>query len=250
MGAAGTLTALFHRDVSGKGQHVDVSMQEALSLAQETAMQTWDMMEALRCRSGSRGIIPFEVPGIGIYECTDGHVFGYLGTPGGAAWSEMLAWMKEEGKAGDLTEEPWTDFVENLNLRFLTTITQDPASIADKIQKMTHVATVLREFTATKSKWDMYQEGQQRRLLWGIVSTPEDIANNPQLQSRHYLTEVTHPETGEALRYPGPPYRFSETPWAISQRPPLIGEHNDEIIRGELGLSAEEWNALHAKRAV
>ena len=50
MGAAGALTALYHRDVTGEGQHVDVSMQEALSLTQETAMQTWDMMQALLAR--------------------------------------------------------------------------------------------------------------------------------------------------------------------------------------------------------
>ena len=129
MGAAGALTALYHRDATGEGQHVDVSMQEALSLAQETAMQTWDMMQALRCRTGSRGVVPLDIPGLGIYECSDGHVFGYLGTPGGAPWSEMLNWMADEGEAEDLTEEPYATFIANLNLRFLTSIFTEPAKI-------------------------------------------------------------------------------------------------------------------------
>ncbi len=250
IGAAGSLIALFHRDQSGEGQHVDVSMQEALSLAQETAMQTWDMLELLRCRAGSKGIVPFEVPGIGVYECSDGHVFGYLGTPGGAPWAEMLVWLAEEGMAEDLTEEPYKEFIDNLNLRFLTAFTQDPASIGEKIQTMAHIAGVLRKFTATKTKWEMYEQGQSRRLLWGIVSTPKDLAENPQLMARNWLTPVEHTELKATLNYPGTPYRLSETPWAIHARPPLVGEHNRQVFGDEMGVSQSEWDELEAEGAV
>ena len=250
IGACGSLTALYHRDVTGEGQHVDVSMQEALSLAQETAMQNWDMIEVLRCRAGSRGVVPIDVPGIGIYECTDGHVFGYLGTPGGAPWSAMLDWMVEEGGAEDLAEQPYKDFIDNLNLRFLTGIFTDPSTLPQKIGVMNHLVEVLRRFTAGKSKWEMYEGGQRRRLLWGIVSTPEDIANNPQLESRNWLAKVKHPETGETLTYPGRPYYMSETPWAVHRRPPLVGEHNSEILGSELGITPEEWKQLEATGAV
>ncbi|RLC56543.1 MAG: hypothetical protein DRI30_05680 [Chloroflexi bacterium] len=250
IGAASSLIALFHRDQSGEGQHIDVSMQEALSIAQETAMQTWDLMEALRCQAGSRGIIPFEVPGIGIYECSDGHVFGYVGAPGGAVWSELLAWMAEEGMAEDLTEEPYKEFIDNLNLRFLTTFTEDPAAISQKIQTMGHIAGVLRKFTATKTKWEMYEQGQGRRLLWGIVSTPRDLAENPQLKARKWLTPVQHPELDATLDYPGTPYRLSETPWAIHARPPLVGEHNQQVFGEELGVGESEWHELEAQGAV
>ncbi len=250
IGAASSLIALVHRDQSGEGQHIDVSMQEALSIAQETAMQTWDMMEALRCQAGSRGIIPFDVPGIGIHECSDGHVFGYLGTPGGAPWAEMLSWMDEEGMAEDLTEEPYKEFIDNLNLRFLTTFVEDPAAISQKIQTMAYIAGILRKFTATKTKWEMYEQGQKRRLLWGIVSTPKDLAENPQLMARNWLTPVEHPDLETTLDYPGTPYRLSETPWAIHARPPLVGEHNRQVFGEELGVSKSDWNALEAQGAV
>jgi crotonobetainyl-CoA:carnitine CoA-transferase CaiB-like acyl-CoA transferase len=213
-------------------------------------MQTWDMNEALRCRSGSRGIIPFDIPGIGVYECNDGHVFGYLGTPGGAPWSEMLAWMMQEGMAEGLDEEPYKTFIDNLNLRFLTGIVQDPSTLGEKIQIMTHMTGILRKFTAARSKWEMYQEGQKRRLLWGIVSTPKDIAENPQLQARHWLTPVEHPELGRTLDYPGPPYRFSETPWSIRSRPPLVGEHNNSVFAVELGLSEDECKRLQTEGVI
>jgi crotonobetainyl-CoA:carnitine CoA-transferase CaiB-like acyl-CoA transferase len=250
IGAAGTLTALLFRDRTGEGQHVDVSMQEALSIAQETAMQTWDMNQALRVRTGAKGALPIDVPGMGIYECTDGHVFGYLGTPGGSPWMEMLNWMTEEGKAGDLNDEPYRGFIDNLNLRFLTGMVQDPSTIGEKIQIMNHIIQVLREFTASKTKWEMYEEGQSRRLMWGIVSTPEDIAKNPHLQSRQWLAPVEHAELGKTLNYPGKPYWLSESPWAIHRRPPLVGEHNDEVFRGELGVTPKEWQQLVAEGAV
>ena len=229
--AGGTLTALYHRDLTGEGQHVDVSMQEAVSIAQETATQTWDMIGALRCRNAHKGVIPVDVPGIGPYECSDGWVFGYVGSPAGATWGDLLAWMIEEGKAEDLTEEPYKSFCEGLNLRFLSTLTQDPATIAEKFQRMAHINEVLRRFVRTKAKWEMYEQAQRRRLLFGIVSTPEDIAKNPQLQHRRWLTRVEHPELGGALEYPGPPYRLSETPWAIRRRPPAVGEHQEEVLK-------------------
>ena len=256
MGAAGTLTALYHRDVSGEGlpagagQHVDVSMQEALSLTQETAIQTWDMMQALRCRTGVRGVIPLDIPGLALYECADGHIFGYLGTPGGAPWSEMLNWMVDEGAAEDLTDEPYYSFIAGLNLAFLTSLVSKPAELPENIRIMNRINEVLKRFVGAKSKWEMYEGGQRRRLLWGIVSSPEDIAKNPQLEARKWLTQVEHPEIGDTLTYPGTPYRMSETPWAIRQRPPLVGEHNNEIFGGELGVSPDDWQKLEKAGAV
>jgi crotonobetainyl-CoA:carnitine CoA-transferase CaiB-like acyl-CoA transferase len=162
----------------------------------------------------------------------------------------MLDWMVEEGMAGDLDGPPYREFIEGLNLRFLTGIVTDPATLSEKIQIMAHIAAVLKEFTASKTKWEMYEGGQNRRLMWGIVSTPEDIARNPHLVARNWLTPVEHPEIGATLDYPGGPYRFSETPWAIHRRPPLVGEHNNEIFGGELRVSAEAWRGLEAKGVV
>src|SRR5207249_3539550 len=152
--AGGTLTAIYNRDVTGEGQHVDVSMQESVSIAQETAMQTWDMIEALRTRNAHKGVIRVVVPGIGPYECTDGWVFGYVGSPAGATWADLLAWMIEEDKAEDLADEPYKTFCDGLNLRFLSTLTQDPATIAQKFQTMAHINEVLRRFVKTKGKWE------------------------------------------------------------------------------------------------
>lgn len=241
--ACGTLMALMYRDQTGEGQHVDVSMQEALSINQETAMQTYDMMKAIRTRSGARGAIPIQLPGLGNFECADGDVFAYLGTPGGAPWTVMLDWMNREGKAEDLNEEPYVGIIRQLNLRFLTGMLQEPEKLGERVAALGHMYEVFARFCKGMRKWTLYEEGQRQRLMFGIVSTPEDIVQSPQLEARQWLQDVRHDETGETLRYPGPPYRLSATPWSIRRRPPLPGEHNVEVY-GELGVPAAELAGL------
>ncbi len=236
-GAAGTMMALFHRDNTGEGQHVDVSMQEALSINQETAMLTWDMTKKIAARTGARGLIPIDIPGIGVYEAKDGQVFSYLGTPGGAPWTAMLDWMNEVGLAEDLNEEPNITMVRSLNLGFLTGLVREPEKLGERIKVLGHMHGIFSRFCASMSKWDLYQGAQSRRLMIGIVSTPEDLAKNPQLEARHWYQDVEHDHLGAKVRYAGPPFRMSATPWAIRRRPPLPGEHNDEVF-AELGLPA------------
>ena len=236
-GAAGTMMALYHRDLTGEGQHVDVSIQEALSINQETAMMTWDMNQRVARRTGARGAIPIDVPGIGVYKALDGEVFCYLGTPGGAPWTTMLEWMTECGMAEDLHEEPNITLVRGLNLAYLTGLVREPEKLPERLGLLKHLYEVFARFCASMTKWDLYQGAQERRLMIGIISTPEDLAKNPQLEARHWYQDLEHDHLGARVRYPGPPYRLSETPWSLRRRPPLPGEHTDEI-RAELGVNA------------
>ncbi len=228
--AAGTTMALYHRDVTGEGQHVDVSMQEAVLIAQETAMPQFDLQGVVRTRTGVRGALPINVPGMGPYEASDGWIWSYVGAPGGAAWTELLAWMVSEGKAEDLTDEPYNSVIAELNMRFLTSVVLNPGSAKEKGPVLKRIDEVLVSFYKSKPKWEVYEQGQRRRLLVGIVSSPEDLANNPQLEARGWFQDIAHPELNDKLRYPGPPYRLSETPWRIARRPPLLGEHNNEVL--------------------
>ena len=252
--ACGTLMALMHRDNTGEGQHVDVSMQEALSINQETAMQTFDMTKAIRTRTGARGALPVDIPGIGVYECADGNIFAYLGTPGGAPWTEMLAWMQDKGAAEDLAESPYVDVINELNLRFLTQLvglaSSDPVKLQETLKALGHIYEVFARFCKSMSKWTLYEEGQKRRLMFGIVSTPEDLAKNPQLEYRQWLQDVRHDELNDTLRYAGPPYRLSETPWAIRQRAPLPGEHNIDVLVDGLGMTRQDVERLQAQGVV
>ena len=85
------------------------------------------------------------------------------------------------------------------------------------------------DFFAAKTAKEAYEEGQQRRLLIGIVSQPKDLAENTQLRTRGWY--VTFPEgpVNGATEFPGPPYRLSETPATIA-RPPRLGEHTEAVL--------------------
>ncbi|MCH8083007.1 MAG: CoA transferase, partial [Myxococcales bacterium] len=201
--AAGTTMALYHRDVTGEGQHVDVSMQEALLIAQETAMQTYDLTKAVRGRTGDRGALPITVPGYSTYEASDGWIRGMVGTPAGAPWPELLRWMEDEGKAEDLTDDPYRSTIEQINLRFLTSLALSAEEREKHAPTLGHIDEVLRRFFAGKTKEELYEQGQARRLLIGIVSSPADLAKNPQLNARNWFEEIEHPELDDTLRYPG-----------------------------------------------
>ena len=67
---------------------------------------------------------------------------------------------------------------------------------------------------------------------------------DPHFQARGFVVEVEHLELGKTFRYPGAPYRFTVSPWAVRRRAPLLGEDNQTIYGQELGLTPEEMAAL------
>ena len=67
---------------------------------------------------------------------------------------------------------------------------------------------------------------------------------------RGFFVEVEHPELGRKFRYPGAPYLFNGTPWRVSRRPPLVGEHTGEILRDELAMAPEAIAVLAAEGVI
>ena len=241
--ATGILTALLHRERTGEGQHVEVSMQEALSMNQETAMQTWDIRGELRSRMGNER----RLPAVGVYECQDGYMTFYVGIPGfGAPWSSLLQWMADEGMAEDLLSDEWRGVFQGMDMRLIAQLYfgHDAELAAQWKPRLVHVDEVLVRFVRTHKMQEMYEEGQRRGLLVAPCNTPKDIVENPQLNYRQWFATASHPDLEATLTYPGPPYRLSDTPWRLRGRPPLIGEHNREVYCQELGLSAEQLAAL------
>ena len=82
------------------------------------------------------------------------------------------------------------------------------------------------------------------------VNTPRDLVENQQLAIRNYFLPVEHPELGTTITYPGAPYKLSEAPWQIWNRAPLIGEHNEEIYIGELGMTGEKLDTLKQAKVI
>ncbi|MDE2669584.1 MAG: CoA transferase [Chloroflexota bacterium] len=231
--AQGTLVALHHAERTGQGQHVDVSVQEALSLPMETAMMMWDFQHTNRVRTGPLGLLRMPIPGVGVYETQAGYVMAYITAPGGADFPEVVAWMDEVGFEHDLHDEAYTELVHGMNLRFLAQVLSDPESAAGAAGQLAHINDVFTEFLATMTALEAYEEGQRRRLLVGLVSTPRDLVENRQLRDRDWYQPVA--VDSREVEFPGPPYRLSATPATVSS-PPALGQHDDA-----------DWNATPAR---
>ncbi len=222
--AQGTIVAFHHAERTGQGQHVDVSVQEALSLPQETAMMMWDFQRTNRVRTGPLGLLRMPIPGVGVYPTKAGYVMAYITAPGGADFPEVVAWMDDAGFEHDLNDEAYAELVQGMNLRFLAQILSDPESAAGAAGQLAHINEVFAQFLATMTALEAYEEGQRRRLLVGLVSTPKDLVENAQLRDRDWYQPL--PVDSREVEFPGPPYRLSATPATVTT-PPALGQHPD-----------------------
>ena len=247
--AVGTMIALYAVEVIGKGQFVDVSLQESVLMSMETAMQHYDMRKEIRQRIGREEPT---VPGIGLYPCKDGYVFSYVVASFGASWDEIIDWMDAEGMAGNLRDDTYNEVWELItNYTELVALLNDPPKLMAALEKFAQVSNTLKAFLMTKTKLQIFDEAAQRRIMINPVQNAKDIVESPQFNALEFFADVEHPELGMTIKYPGAPYyHISETPWRISRRAPLLGEHNMEIYEKELGLSREQLIMLKSEGAI
>jgi benzylsuccinate CoA-transferase BbsE subunit len=242
-GALGSMMAYYHRELSGEGQHVDVSMQEAVTL---TLMNAVEIFEILKVNLVGLGQFFVSVrPDKGplftrlIVPCKDGYVtlmFGGGAFGGGSQSSSVLLdWANEEGMALELKG---FDFATQWDA---STLTQEESDYRNGL---------VGEFLKTKTKAELYERAVQKGILLAPCNTMEDIAVSTQLEARDFWQEVEHPELGATIAYPGAPVKIQEMPWKIRRRAPLIGEHNDEVYGGELGLSKDRLAELSASGVI
>ena len=127
--------------------------------------------------------------------------------------------------ADDLTDDKWKD---------------------DKYRRanIDHVVDVFSAWARTKTKAEIFEEGQKRKIANGPVNSIAEVFRDPQLQFRQYWVNVQHPELQREFVYPGAPYAFDEAPWSIRRRAPLIGEDNVAVYERELEYTRDEMTAL------
>jgi benzylsuccinate CoA-transferase BbsE subunit len=237
--AIGALMALLNRDVTGRGQWVDVPIHgTCLRMAEMVALMFW-LQDTNRKRSGFeyyRGLRD-------LYPCKDGYVI--CSALGGRGADRIIDWMEAEGMAGELRGSACAEAVAALKGIAPGRGTQgsragkDPklSELKDQLQR---VEDLWMAFLNTHTKEELFVGCQSRGVVLMPVNTAKDIVEDAGLQMRDYFVQVEHPELGRRLIYPGAPYRLSWTPWRISRRAPLVGEHNFEIFEGELGMTREE----------
>ena len=244
--AVAALMALYHRDMTGQGQWVDIPVHgTSLRMAEMVALMYW-LQGTNRKRSGFeyyRGLRD-------LFPCKDGHII--CSVLGGAGADKVVEWMEKEGMAADLREPACAEVVAAIKGvapgRGTSQDNKKQAGpkLGDLREGMHHVEEVWQAFLMTHTKEELFVGAQTRGIVLMPVNTVKDIVEDIGLKARDYFVDVLHPELGQSLKYPGPPYRLSETPWRIAKRAPRIGEHNAEVYQGELGFTTEELGAFKA----
>ena len=223
--AIGIAMALYAREQTGRGQLVDVSMQEA----QLATLVTGPGQYALNGRLGGRGGAR-----IGrtreIWRARDGWIT--FGLRGGQAripnLEATVAYMAEDGMAPDwLRTYDWASYNHN--------------TLGD--EEIARLEDAFGAFFATKTRRELYEQALARRIMLAPCNDAREISEQSQLRSRELFTTLEYPELGAAIEHPACFAKSSREALGIRRRAPRVGEHNAEIY-GEIGLAASELARL------
>jgi crotonobetainyl-CoA:carnitine CoA-transferase CaiB-like acyl-CoA transferase len=201
--AFGTLIALFNRRASGRGDHVDVSLQDVLVA---------DPFLRIIMRYSVTGEVP-ERTGHSqsttvaeTYQCKDGYARIFVNQAD--HWKRFVEWL---GRPPELLDPKY----ENAQNRF---------PLRETIDRLVEARTLNNE--AKK----FFDEFQSLRLAAAPINSPSAFLADEQTQHRSFVTTVEHSALGRH-DFPGDPYRFSESPWRVERGAPLLGEHQEQIRR-------------------
>ena len=235
--APAALIALYESHQSNRGQHIDISAQQAAAHATQSTILSAPLNDAeTRRMAGGAKMGPLEIRLL--WPAKDGHVsIAYLfGSAFAHFTKRLMDWIYEEGFCDEEVQQmDWVDMGGGL-------FGGDPKTIED----YERLKLIVEDFTKTKTKAELFQNALDRGLLVAPVTTIDEVVESKQLESRQYWTTVDHEEIGKAFAYPGPFAKFSEQPISYKRRPPKIGEHNTEVY-GELGLDAQALAELQGK---
>lgn len=223
--AVASMMSIYAAEVHGIGRHCDVSVQECVVLALENAVQFFDLEGTVRKRYGGQQ----RQAGMGVFDCADGQVYFMAGgVASNKFWEASVRWLLDEGvkDAACLLEPHWYDSA------FLATVGAKST-----------FASIFGPFARARTKAQLYEQGQARRLPICPINTPADLLDNRQLAYRGHFTQIPHTWSGRKLVAPGAPYQFSATPWRQPGPVPRLGEHTASVLES-VGFNSAARAAL------
>jgi crotonobetainyl-CoA:carnitine CoA-transferase CaiB-like acyl-CoA transferase len=215
--ASGAAIALLHQQLTGQGQWVDVSIQESITSALRDTTAAFAYTGAVKWRQPKE---TGEMPR-GPVETSDGYMMPIIF--GGASWDDAVEFL---------------DAPELRDAKF--------ATAKGRLEHASELDRVISEVFGRSKKFDLfYAANKTRRLIYGVVQSPDEVLENPQYDARGYFVEVDHPVAGR-LPYPGAPFIMSATPWQAHSPAPLLGQHNTQVYRDRLGYTPGDLARLAA----
>ncbi|WP_166462640.1 CaiB/BaiF CoA transferase family protein [Amycolatopsis acidicola] len=213
-GAFAILAALLIRQRTGAGQYIDLSSSEALNQLIGDQMMDWTMNRRSPSRTGNHDA---QMAPHNVYR-----------TAGDDEWVSIAV----------QDDDHWAAFVGILGSPSWAT-DPDLATSAGRLAREEELDERIAAWTRTRRASDLTEKLQAAGIAAMPSFTAEQVFNDPQLLHRGAITEVDHVRLGRR-RTIAPPWLFSRTPARITRPAPQLGEDNDEILGGLLGIQPDE----------
>lgn len=212
------MVALYHREKTGQGQFIDVGMMDTAFSTLENFVVTKTLLDVDPERNGNAnlGSAPFNS-----YKTQDGYVT--IACANNNLFKKLCKAIDRE----DLLEIP--EYAEN-HLR---------KANEDELNK------IVEEWTIARSTKEVVEILDAAACPVGPILSISDLVEDPHVEAREMLVEIDHPMLGK-VKYPGNPCKFSETNELCFNPAPMLGEHNDYVLKDVLGYDDEKIEALKA----
>jgi len=208
------VTALFQRERTGSGQLVEVAMQEAVYSTLASSFEYHVRTGKLPPRTGNRQAGLASAP-YNVFTAADGHVAIHVVTEG--HWQKLLTAMGRE----DLKDDPGF------------------ATMTARAQNMEATEAIVTAWTSKLTKLEIFAATRRHRIPCAPVRTAPEVMNDPHMHARGMLERINHPELGNIV-VPTTPLRLHGADKVETIPSPTVGQHNDEVYGGWLGLTEAE----------
>jgi formyl-CoA transferase len=216
------LAALAARARTGRGQHVEVCLYDSglAMLINVASNYLVSGKDARRYGNGHPSVVPYTT-----YRTADGLIAVAVGNDG-----QFARFAETAGHSG------WA---------------RDPrfAKNPDRVTNREALDDLIAQALKREPSSTWIEKLRAAGVPCGPINSVADALNDPHTLARGMVRTVKHPKAGD-LKLVGIPFRFSGTPEAIRRAPPLLGQHTEEVLATELGLSAERIAQLRAEKVV
>ncbi len=238
--ALGIVTALFHRERTGRGQRVTCAMQDGvLNLCRVK------VRDQQRLKHGPLKEFP---------QYPNGKFGDAVPRAGNASGGGQPGWAVKCAPGGPddyayviIQPQGWEPLMKVIGREDLVDH-PDWRTPADRLPKLDQCFAMVEEWTKTKTKFEVMEILNPLNVPCGPILSMKDLVEEPSLRQTGTVVEVDHPTRGSYLTV-GNPIKLSDSPSEV-KRSPLLGEHTDEILKEVIGYSDEEIAAAHEQGAV
>jgi formyl-CoA transferase len=219
----GALSALHHREVTGRGQVVDSAIYEAVLNMMESLITEYDKAGYIRERTGA--ILPKIAPS-NVYPTSDGSMV-LIAANQDAVFQRLTQAM---GRS-ELSQQP------------------EYATHGARGARQKEIDSIIADWTRTKKCVEVLELMEEFSVPAGLIYRAPEMLEDPHFRAREAIVSVPHPDFGE-LRMQNVAPKLSRTPGRVRSPSPRLGQHNDDVYRGLLGMNAERYAQLKTAKVI